>query len=335
MLFRRFKKLGRAVEHVQRLRAIIGVFLKYGYEPLAQRLPLPGLMRLPFLSRGKTREELSPLTEPERLRQALEELGPAFVKLGQLLSTRTHLLPRAFTLELAKLHDHVPPIPFDQVQAILVAELKLPLSRLFLSVEETPIGSASVAQVHRAVRVNGEKCVVKVQRPGIEKIVRADLEIMAYLASLLENHVEGWRVHRPTAVVAEFARSMEQELDFGAEAAHLERFAHQFAGEPAIYVPKVVSGCVTRRVLMMEDIEAVKASNFAGLDAAGLDRGEVQPWAASVGTGSPVDFLGFRGNTVDPASERRTTYVQPIGWVVHHCLRPFALCLRIQVVRDA
>jgi ubiquinone biosynthesis protein len=275
MLFRRFRKIGRAVEHVQRMRIIVGVFLKYGYEPLARRLPLPSPWHLPFRSQRRTQEELSPLTPPERLRQALEELGPTFVKLGQLLSTRTHLLPRPFTLELAHLHDRVPPVPFAEVQAILVAELKQPLTEIFTCIEETPIGSASIAQVHRAILLSGEKCVIKVQRPGIEKIVRGDLEIMAYLASLLENHVEGWRVHEPTAVVAEFAKSMEQELDFGAEAAHLERFAFQFAGEPTIYVPKVVPGLVTKRVLTMEYIEAVKASNLGELEAAGLDRRQI------------------------------------------------------------
>jgi ubiquinone biosynthesis protein len=271
MLFGRFRKFGRAVEHVQRLRVIVGVFLKYGYEPLARRLPLPSPWHLPLRSQRRRQEELSLLTSPERLRQALQELGPTFVKLGQLLSTRTHLLPRAFTLELANLHDQVPPVPFEQVQAILVAELRRPLNEIFAAIEETPIGSASIAQVYRAVLVTGERCVVKVQRPGIEKIVRTDLEIMAYLASLLENHVEGWRVHQPTAVVAEFAKSMEQELDFRAEAAHLERFAHQFTGEPTIYVPKVVAGLVTGRVLTMEYIEAVKASNFEVLEAVGLD----------------------------------------------------------------
>jgi ubiquinone biosynthesis protein len=272
MLFQRFRKIGRAVEHVQRLRVIVGVFLRFGYEPLARRLPLPKPWHLPFRSQRKAQEELSRLTAPERLRQALEELGPTFIKLGQLLSTRAHLLPRAFTLELANLHDQVPPVPFEQIQAILVAELKQPLAEVFAVIEETPIGSASIAQVHRAVRLNGERCVIKVQRPGIEKSVRADLEIMAYLAVQLENHVEGWRVHQPSAVVAEFAKSMEQELDFGAEAAHLERFAHQFALEPTIYVPKVVPGLVTRRALTMECIEAIKASNFEALDALGLDR---------------------------------------------------------------
>ncbi len=275
MLFTRFRKIGRAVGHLQRLRVIISVFLHYGYEDLARRLPIPSPWHLPLRAQRRAQEEIALLTGPERFRKALEQLGPTFIKLGQLLSTRTHLLPRDFTLELAKLHDNVPPVSFAQAEAVMTAELKRPLGEVFQSIEETPIGSASIAQVHRAVLVNGEKCVIKVQRPGIEKTVRVDLEIMAYLASLLENHVEGWRIHQPSAVVAEFARSMEQELDFRAEAAHIERFAHQFAGELTIYVPMVVSGSVTRRVLTMEYIEAVKASNFELLVASGLDRREI------------------------------------------------------------
>ena len=255
--------------HASRFRDIVGIFLRYGYADLAHRMPLP---RMAFRKLGDEREDLAQLPAPQRLRQAFEELGPTFVKLGQLLSTRPHLLPPAFTAELAKLHDQVPPFPFPQVLEVLKAELKGPIDSYFLSIEETCIGSASMAQVHRAVRVNGEKCVIKVQRPGVEKTVRLDLGIMAQLAGLLERHVEDWEVHRPTAVVAEFARQMEQELDFRAEAAHRERFAHQFALDPTIYVPKIFSESSARRVLTMELIDAVKASNFAGLDAAGLDR---------------------------------------------------------------
>lgn len=267
--FNPFKRVGRAMGHAGRFRAIVAVFLRYGYADLAQRMPLP---RMPFRKMGDEREALAQLPAPQRLRQAFEELGPTFVKLGQLLSTRPHLLPPAFTTELSKLHDQVPPIPFEQVMEVLRAELTRPVADYFLSIEETCIGSASIAQVHRAIRANGEKCVIKVQRPGVEKTVRLDLGIMAQLAALLERHVEDWAVHRPIAVVAEFARQMEQELDFRAEAAHLERFAHQFALEPTIHVPRVFSESSTRRVLTMELIDAVKASNFQGLDAAGMDR---------------------------------------------------------------
>ncbi|MGD0815749.1 MAG: AarF/ABC1/UbiB kinase family protein [Verrucomicrobiota bacterium] len=259
------------MQHVQRFRTIIAVFLKYGYEDLAQRLPLPSALRLPFRKMRQTQEEISLASGPERLRRAFEELGPAFVKLGQLLSTRSLLLPPPFIAELSKLRDQVPPIPFDQVLTVLNAELGGPPANFFTTIEEEPVGSASMAQVHRAVRLDGGNCVVKVQRPGIENIVRVDLEIMAHLAALLEDHVEGWKVHRPTAVVAEFARQMEQELDLTAEAAHIERFAHQFAGEPAIRVPKVFPETSTRRVLTMEYIEGIKASRLDLLAAAALD----------------------------------------------------------------
>jgi ubiquinone biosynthesis protein len=264
-----FRKFGRAVDNARRFRAIVAVFLTYGYDDLAQRMPLP---RIPFRKVGEDGNELAQLPAPQRLRRAFEELGPTFVKLGQLLSTRSHLLPPAFIEELAKLHDNVPPVPFDQVLAVINGELKGPYTSHFLSIEEAPIGSASIAQVHRAVRLNGEKCVIKVQRPGIEKTVRVDLDIMEQLAALLEKHVEDMQVVRPTALVAEFARQMEQELDFRAEAAHLERFAHQFASEPTIYVPKVCSDLSARRILTMELIDAVKASDFACFDATGLDR---------------------------------------------------------------
>jgi ubiquinone biosynthesis protein len=263
------------VEHAQRYRVIVGVFLKYGYGDLAQRLPLPSPIRWPFRKVREEQEEIALLTPPQRLRRAFEELGPAFVKFGQLLSTRSHLLPQPFIIELAKLHDEVPPVPFDQVLAVIAAELKRPPMECFESIEEAPIGSASIAQVHRAVRVNSEPCVIKVQRPGIEKIVRLDLEIMEQLAGLLERHVEGWEIHKPTAIVAEFARRMEQEMDFRAEAAHVERFAEQFAEEPTIYVPKVFPDTSTQRILTMERIDAVKASCFEQLDAAGLDRIEI------------------------------------------------------------
>jgi ubiquinone biosynthesis protein len=275
VFFRRFTKWGKAVEHVQRFRVIVGVFLKYGYEDLAERLPLPSPMRLPFRKMRETQEEISLLSAPERLRRAFEELGPTFIKLGQLLSTRPLLLPRPFIIELAKLHDEVPPIPFPDVVKVLESELHHPPSQFFSSIEETPVGSASIAQVHRALRLDGERCVIKVQRPDIEKTVRTDLEIMAQLAALLEKHVEGWAVHQPRALVAEFTKRMEQELDFGAEAAHIERFAHQFVGEPTIYVPRVFHQTSTQRVLTMEEIDAIKASRIDLLDAAALDRREI------------------------------------------------------------
>lgn len=273
MLLGRVRQLGRAVEHMHRYRTIVGVFLKYGYEDVARRIPLPKRSRWIF---PKTPPELAKLTPAERLRRAFEELGPTFIKFGQLLSTRSHLLPAEYVEELSKLHDQVPPVHFAFIRAVLESELApRPLNECFSSIEETPLGSASIAQVHFARMADGTPCVIKVQRPGIEKTVRVDLQIMALLAALLEKHVEGWRVNRPSSIVAEFAKRLEKELDFTSEAAHVARFAHQFAGDPTLCVPKVYHETSTRRVLTMEYIEAIKASNFEALKTAELDRREI------------------------------------------------------------
>ena len=296
MLFRRFKQIGRAVEHVHRYRTIVGVFLKYGYEDLARHLPWPSSLKLPLGKRRREQDATAGLSQPERLRKAFEELGPTFVKFGQLLSGRTHLLSPAFTCELAKLLDQVPAISFAEVRTVVEQELKRPIGDCFFSFEEAPLGSASIAQVHCAVLHSGERVVVKVQRPSIEHMVRVDLQIMAHLATLLETHLETWRIHRPTLVVAEFARRLEQELDFAAEAAHLERFADQFAGDPTIHVPRVHPGTSTRRVLTMEYVDGIKASKLADLDAADLDRREIATRLAALVMRQIFDYGFFHAD---------------------------------------
>ncbi|HTI72738.1 MAG TPA: AarF/ABC1/UbiB kinase family protein [Candidatus Limnocylindria bacterium] len=272
MLFQRFRKIGRAVEHAQRYRSIVGTFAKYGYADVVERLPLRGAVRWTFRLPAPPSEPIRKLSQARRLRHALEELGPTFVKLGQLLASRSHLLPKAMLDELEQLHDNVPPVPFSEVKTVIEAELGRPLAECFASIEEIPLGSASIAQVHAAVLLTGEQVVVKVQRPGIEAIVRTDLQIMADFANLLEKHVEGWAVHRPTAIVAEFAKRMEQELDFNAEAGHISRFADQFANEPTLRAPQVFMEQSALRVLTMERIDGIKVSLLQDLEAANLDR---------------------------------------------------------------
>ncbi|OIR03772.1 putative protein kinase UbiB [mine drainage metagenome] len=276
MLFARFRRFTRAVEHAQRYRTIVGVFLKYGYVDLAQHLPLSRLwiwLRSHPLRRGAS--EIGALSRPERLRRAFEELGPAFVKLGQLLAGRTRLLPRDYTDELVKLHDQVPPVDFREVEALITGELHQPPDRVFSRIDPKPLGSASIAQVHRAISREEGEVVIKVQRPDIERIVHVDLEIMMRIAELLERNLETWQPHQPSAIVAEFARRMEQELDFSAEAAAMERFARQFEGEATVCVPRVLRALSTRRMLTMECVDGVSASQLEALDAAGLDRREI------------------------------------------------------------
>ena len=273
MIFQRFRKIGAAYQQAKRLRDIGQVLLKFGYDDLAQHLPLPRAARLPLPQVRAQQAEMQRLSQPERLRRACEELGPTFVKLGQLAAARTRILPSAFTDELAKLQDQVAARPFTEIRLVLEAELDRPLEEVFAGIAEVPLAAASVAQVHRATLLTGEDVVVKVQRPGIQKTVAEDLALLRHLASLAEAHLPEWRLHQPVALVDELAKSLEKEMDFTCEAAHLQRFGYQFRDEPTIYLPAVFLEFTTARVLVMEYVDGIKASHLEELEAAGLDRG--------------------------------------------------------------
>ena len=274
-LLSRFRKIGAAYHQAKRLHHIAGVLLKHGYDDLAKHLPLPRAARIPLRRVREQQADMQQLTQPERLRRACEELGPTFVKLGQLAAARTRILPPEFTEELAKLQDQVAPFPFADARAVIEEELNRPLAEVFASIEEKPLGSASIAQVHRAKLLTGEDVVVKVQRPGIQKTVSEDLAILRHLASLAETHLPEWRLHQPVALVDELARSLEKEMDFTSEAAHLERFSWQFRNEPTIYLPDVFLDFTTSRVLVMECVNGIKASKLEDLKSAGIDRREL------------------------------------------------------------
>jgi len=274
-MFQRFRKIGAAYQQAKRVRDITGVLLKYGYHDLALRLPIPRATRLPFKRVREQQAEIRQLSHPQRLRRACEELGPTFVKLGQLAAARTRILPLEFTDELAKLQDQVAPLPFAEIREVIQEELQRPLSEVFASIEEQAIGSASIGQVHRAKLISGEDVVVKVQRPGIQKTVGEDLAILRHLASLSEAHLPEWRLHRPVALVNELAKSLEKELDFTCEAAHLERFSWQFREEATIYLPAVYLEFTTPHLLVMEHVSGIKASELEQLSTAGHDRREV------------------------------------------------------------
>ena len=275
MLFQRFKQIGRTLQHAARLRHVAAVLLKYGYQDIARRLHLPLAGRLVFRRFREAQAEIEKRSQAERLRLACEELGPTFIKLGQLAASRTQTLPREITDELAKLQDQVAPAPFADIRRVLAEELKRPLEEVFAALDPEPLGAASIAQVHRAVLRDGRQVVVKVQRPGVKATVDVDLDILRELAAFAEAHVEDWRAHRPAAIVNELGRNLEKELDFTREAGHLERFTWQFAGEPAIHLPQVHRGLSTARVLTMEFVDGIKASKLDALAEARLDRAEI------------------------------------------------------------
>lgn len=270
MLFERVRKVGAALDQVRRLRHIAAVLLKYGYDDLVEHLPLPRADRLPLRKVRELQAEIHRLSQPERLRRACEELGPTFVKLGQLAAARTRILPPEFTDELARLQDQVAPMPFAEVRLVLEEEMRRPFGEVFSHVAEEPLGSASIGQVHRARLLDGSNVVIKVQRRGILSTIEEDVGILRHLAGLAETHFPELRIHQPVALVNELARSLQMELDFTAEAAHLERFIWQFEGEPTIHLPAVYIALTTRRVLVMEQVDGIKASNLDALREAGL-----------------------------------------------------------------
>ncbi|MDK2921459.1 MAG: ubiquinone biosynthesis protein [Desulfonauticus sp.] len=276
MTFFKIGDIGRTYRHMQRYRQILAVLFKYGFGDLIDALKIEQYLEigLQMISR-KRREKIGTLSRAVRVRMVLEELGPTFLKLGQILSTRPDLLPVEFMQELTKLQDEVPPFPFPEVEAVVKEELQKPIDQLFSSFDEKPLAAASIGQVHQARMPDGKNVVVKIQRPGIQRTIEVDLEIMTHLAGLMEHHLEGWDIQRPTRVVEEFAHTLEKELDYTLEAAHTERFARQFEDEPAVYVPQVYREVTTSRVLTMEHISGIKASDIDRLEKEGLDRSEI------------------------------------------------------------
>ena len=264
--------VGRTYRHLNRYREILSVLFKYGFGDMVETLKIEQYIEigLQMISR-KRREQIEKLSRAERVRMAVEELGPTFIKLGQILSTRPDLVPLEYSRELTKLQDHVPPFPYEEVRTIITEELGGSPEELFAHFETEPLAAASIGQVHRARLADGDEVVVKVQRPGIRKIVEVDLEILLHLASLMERHVEEMEVQRPTRIVEEFARSLEKEIDYTIEAYQTERFSRQFLGEHTIYVPKIYREFNSSRVLTIEYIEGIKVTDFEKLEKNGCN----------------------------------------------------------------
>lgn len=206
---------------------------------------------------------------------AFEELGPTFVKLGQLLATRPDLIPEEYVTEFEKLHDNVKPVSFEQIEEVLREEFGTEYKTKFASISSQPLGSASIAQVHRATLTTGEDVVIKVQRPGIIQKINDDLNVLYLLADLLQTYIPETRLYNPVGVVDEYFKTLDLETNFVVEANNIRRFRDNFAGEPDIKIPKVYMDLTTEHVLTMEALPGVPLSSADSLRQANIDKNEV------------------------------------------------------------
>ncbi|SFC64837.1 ABC1 kinase family protein [Tropicimonas isoalkanivorans] len=220
-------------------------------------------------------ERIADRPAPERLRCALEEMGPTFIKLGQILSTRVDLLPPDYIHELEKLRDHVPTLPFENLVTEIEAELGRPLSEVFARIDTVPLAAGSIAQTHRAQLPTGEEVVVKIRRPGIRGVIEADLRLLRRLARFAARRFDDVARLHPEAILREFANSIHVELDFAIEGRNAETIAKNFEGDPAISTPKVFWDWTSELMNVQAFIDGVRGSDPAAVDAGGFDKREI------------------------------------------------------------
>jgi ubiquinone biosynthesis protein len=249
-----------AAQDLARLRQITGILARHGLQHLASGLQTGELDETDPALRAETRL----LETPRRVRMLLQDLGPTFIKLGQVLSTRADLIPTALQAELAHLQDNVASVPYDEITAQLEQSWRHPTGDILQHIDPEPLATASIAQVHRATLLNGREVVVKVQRPKLEQTIRADLDLLYLLARVIDATIAEAGLYRPIELVRAFESALLDELDFRIEARNARAVAANFADDPRVYIPAIVDAHSTREVLMMDYVEGTKITQLNG-----------------------------------------------------------------------
>lgn len=279
-----FTQINRNIRSLKRYRQVLGVLIKYGFGHVIEQLNINYYLELGkrIVTFGAMSKDIERLTQPERLRMVMEELGPSFVKLGQLLSTRPDLVPKEYAEEFRKLQDKVPSVPFSELRQQIETELGQSVEEIFAEIQLEPIAAGSIAQVHRARLHSGEEVVVKIRRPGIVKILETDLDILAGLAYLVENHLPAAMLYDPSGAVREFRRSIFREVDFTREGHTTDRFATHSKELSTSYTPRVFWDQTGETILTLEFVEGVKITDFQQLEKQGLDRKKIANHCAEI-----------------------------------------------------
>lgn len=261
---------GKRIRHIKRYRDVAKVLTHHGFGLFVEEMGLLNMLSLPKRLFTDT-EKIDPVTVGARIRQVIEELGPTYVKIGQIASTRADIIPVEILKELEKLQDNVPSFPFEQVTRIIEDELGSPLQEIFSWIDEEAIAAASIGQVHRAQLRTGEMVAVKVQRPGIKTMIETDLEILLDLATLAEHRMERMERLQLRDVVEEFAKSLRNELDYSIEARNAEKIEKQFEKDSTIHIPAIYWDYSTRIVLTLEFVEGLKLNQLEEIQEMGHD----------------------------------------------------------------
>ena len=265
--FLRFRK------SANRIRQITNVFLKYGFGKVIDQIHLGRF--IPFRKRIKAFGQWPPVkspSAPEQLRRAFSELGPSFIKLAQILSSRPDLITKRYADEFKKLQDRVPPFPTEDAIRIIEQETGHKLDEIMVEFDRTPIAAASIAQVFRGRLIDGSDIIIKVQRPHIREQIETDIGILTYAANLLEKYVPESSFFNPSGIVEEFSKTVRKELDFLEEARNCIRFRKNFEHIPDVHIPLIFAEHTTEKVLFMERIEGVRIDDISNITLQGLDR---------------------------------------------------------------
>ncbi len=255
-----------------RLQQVYNAFMRYGMDMLLDRGPLGDFRRTMQTWIFNPPQSLDTLTIPVKTRLMIQELGPIYVKVGQIISSQSSVLPLEWAAELSKLQSEVPPFPVEQVRQIIIEELKAPPEELFATFNLTPLAAASTAQVHRATLHSGEEVVVKVQRPNIRSQAKADLGIMHNAARVMSQRSSQVRDIDVVGMLEEFGSNVLRELDYGNEAYNAMRLARNMESIPGVHIPTIYMNLSTSRVMTMEFVRGVKLSNIKAIDEAGFDK---------------------------------------------------------------
>jgi ubiquinone biosynthesis protein len=286
----------RFLRNLARSREIVGVLLRYGFDDLIERIGLRRYLRWGKRLFFRPSPESELLGTPQRIRRALEDLGPTFVKFAQVLSTRPDLVPADVIEELSRLQERVPPFPGEVAMKLIESELKRPIPQLYAEFDPVPMAAGSLGQVHRARHFDGTPLAIKVRRPDAERSVERDLSLMLEIATLIEKQIPESNVFDPVGLVQHFARTIRREINFLREARTIDQFRRMHRDDTTLYVPRVYEEMCSPAVITMEFIEGTKPSDLEKIREQGIDPAQIAATGARLFLKQAFELGMFHGD---------------------------------------